>query len=239
MTQATLVLLCKRPALGVGKQRIAAKADTETAQQLAKALLACALEDVLAWPGAVIIAPADIKDREWAENLLKQKRADVKVLPQTNGNLGQRLNALDHTLRSGGFTQLIYIGSDAPDLEITDFATANRTLLSFDVALKPTMDGGVSIMASRKPWPDLTHLPWSTAQFFENLTLLCQQNACSVSSLAKGFDIDELEDLSYLVSKLAHDQRPARRELWLLASKIIQIKPSKQKSTLQAESHHD
>lgn len=228
MTPATLVLLCKRPALGYGKQRLAVKVGAEIALQIAEALLACALEDSLAWPGTLIVAPAESKDREWAASLFKQKQADLKVLPQISGNLGQRMNALDHTLRTSGFNQLIYIGSDSPDIKMADIIAASEALSSFDTILKPTIDGGVSIMANRKPWPDLSHLPWSSSQFRHNLTMLCEQSKYSTFSLAQGFDVDELEDLAYLVTQLEHDERPARRKLWLLARKVIQINTCKQ-----------
>jgi glycosyltransferase A (GT-A) superfamily protein (DUF2064 family) len=237
MTLPTLVLVCKRPALGIGKQRLAAKVGQELALQIAEALLACALEDVLAWPGSVVIAPADVKDREWAVNLCKQTRADAKVLPQVGGNLGQRLNALDHALRSNGLNQLVYIGSDAPDICITDYIAVDDAFLNVDTVLKPTIDGGVSIMASCKPWPNLTDLPWSTSRLGDGLCLLCQQNEHAVGKLPVGFDVDEFEDLSHLVVKLAQDQRPARRALLALARQIIQQKISKQKVIMPSEGH--
>lgn len=101
------------------------------------------------------------------------------------------MNALDITLRSSGFNQLIYIGSDAPDLELADFVSANQKLLNFDTALKPTMDDGFSIMANKKPWPDLTHFPWSTTEFCYSLAILCEQKKYSIYHLAQGFDVDE------------------------------------------------
>lgn len=243
MTQATLVLVCKRPTLGIGKQRLAAKLGQETALQIAEALLACVLEDVLAWPGTVIIAPADAIDREWAANFFKQKHGkqthvEAKVLAQTSGNLGQRLNALDHTLRSSGFNQLIYIGSDAPDIDVADYIAVSDALVNVDTVFKPTIDGGVSIMASHRPWPDLTDLPWSTSQLGESLSLLCQQSGHSVAKLSVGYDVDELEDLSFVVEKLAHDQRPARRALCKLAQQIILQKTSKQKVMMRCENHY-
>ncbi|MGB7815786.1 MAG: DUF2064 domain-containing protein [Methylotenera sp.] len=243
MTQAALVLVCKRPAPGIGKQRLAARLGPEIAYQIAEALLACALEDVIAWPGTVVIAPADVKDYAWAASLLeqshnKQTHADVQVLPQASGNLGQRLNALDHTLHTNGFNRLIYIGSDAPDISLADFAAVSEMLTDFDSVLKPTLDGGVSIMASRKPWPDLTDLPWSTSRLGDRLSVLCQQSGHSVAKLLEGFDVDELEDLSYLVVKLAQDQRPARQALCKLAQQIIQMKTSRQKVMSKTESRY-
>lgn len=229
MNQATLVLVCKRPALGIGKQRLAAKLGQEIALQIAEALLACTLEDILAWSGTVVIAPADIVDSDWAAKFFGQVRADVKVFLQVTGNLGQRLNILDCELRASGLNHLVYIGSDAPALNEADFAATREALPNYDTVLKPTADGGVSIMASRKPWPNLTNLPWSTSQLGDSLALLCQHSGHSVAKLPMGFDVDELEDLSCLSVALAHDQRPARRTLCALVQQIIQIKTSKQK----------
>lgn len=238
MIQATLVLVCKRPALGIGKQRLAAKLGQEAALQIAEALLACALEDVLAWPNKVIVAPADRNDCEWATQFFGKARSDINVFPQFSGNLGERLNTLDHTLRTSGFNQLIYIGSDAPDIGVNDLNEVSDILANMDTVFKPTMDGGVSIMASRKPWPDLTDLPWSTSKLGKRLAFICRLSGHSVSNLSEGFDVDELEDLVHLVIKLAHDHRPARQALCKIAQKIIQQKSSKQKVMMQCESRY-
>ena len=227
MTQTTLVLVCKRPALGMGKQRLANKLGQATTLKIAEALLACAVEDVLTWPSQVVIAPAEANDREWATHLFnqtdtQQSYTDLMVLPQTSGNLGQRINVLDSTLRASGFNQLIYTGSDAPDIQLTDYTGVRDTLVHIDTVFKPTIDGGVSIMASRKPWPDLTNLPWSSSQLRKSLFLICKQSGHSIAERPIGFDVDEIEDLSYLLKKLVHDQRPARRALYQLAQQIIQ-----------------
>ncbi len=240
MPQPTLILLCKRPAYGVGKQRLANKLGEEIALQIAQALLACALEDFLIWPGRLVISPASGRDQDWALNLCHQtpqmhRRSDIEVIPQHEGNLGQRLNSLDKTLRESGHHQLIYIGSDAPDLGITDFMAASKALLNTDTVLKPTIDGGVSIMASRKPWPDLTELPWSTEKLCQNLSALCQDYGHSINTLSKGFDVDEMKDLHYLIGTLGHDSRATRQEICTLARQIIQQKSSKQKVMMRFE----
>ncbi|MDP2379146.1 MAG: DUF2064 domain-containing protein [Pseudohongiella sp.] len=221
MTEATLVLVCKRPAPGIGKQRLAAKLGITAAQQIAEALLACALEDALAWPGSIVIAPADATDDAWAATLLPELQSSIKIHPQAAGNLGQRLNSLDCELRASGLNHLVYIGSDAPALSEADFAATREALLNNDTVLKPTTDGGVSIMASRQPWPVLADLPWSTDRLAAALAYSCHQAGHSVATLAHGFDVDEPEDLSRVITALVDDQRPARRALYDLASKII------------------
>lgn len=84
----------------------------------------CALEDAAEWPGPVVIAPAHAEDLDWARSLSIPHSATVRVVPQTAGNLGQRLNALDQALRLRGMQHLFFIGSDAPGLLASDYAAA-------------------------------------------------------------------------------------------------------------------
>lgn len=240
MIQSTLVLMCKRPSIGNGKQRLATSIGQHAALRVAEALLACALEDALTWPNDIIIAPSQPQDREWAKLYFRQKnktshKAFFKVVPQTHGNLGERINILDQSLRADGLSRLIYIGSDSPSLSLDDLMQTDLALNTVDTVFKPTMDGGVSIMASKRAWPELTHLPWSTAQLGDELYSVCHQNEHSITKMSLGFDVDELEDLFYLTKALANDHRPSRRALCQLALYIIQQKTSKQKMMLQSE----
>jgi uncharacterized protein len=220
--QAALVLVCKRPASGIGKQRLAASLGLETASRIAEALLACALEDARDWPVPVIIAPSHPADYAWAHALLPEMRSKVGVEPQSTGNLGQRLNALDHKLRSAGLEQLVYIGSDAPALTAADYAAASKTLLDYDIVLKPAVDGGVVLMASRQHWPALGGLPWSTARLGPDLADCCRAAGQSIAELARSFDVDEEDDVVRLIAALKTDRRPARRALHLLACELFQ-----------------
>lgn len=221
MTEAALVLVCKRPASGIGKQRLAASMGREAASCIAEALLACALEDAHDWPGAVVIAPSQTADFAWADALLPHKGQKIRVQPQTEGNLGQRLNALDKALRDGGLEQLIYIGSDAPALGVGDYAAACEALLESDVVLKRAVDGGVVLMGSRLAWPTLGGLPWSTASLGSSLARCCGAAGRSVAILPEGFDVDRQDDVVHLLAALKTDQRPARRALHLLASDLV------------------
>ena len=219
MTEAALVLVCKRPASGIGKQRLAASIGGEAANRIAEALLACALEDAQAWPGPVVISPADPTDHAWASALLPQARARLKIRVelQAEGNLGQRLNALDHKLRVDGLEQLVYIGSDAPLLAAPDYAAVYDALMNYDTVLKPAADGGVVLMASRRGWPSLSGLPWSTTRLGAALADCCRSASQSVVNLTQSFDVDEEDDVIRLIEALNTDQRPARRALHGLA----------------------
>ncbi len=221
MDEATLILVCKKPAPGIGKQRLAANLGNGMTQKVAEALLACALEDACDWPGPVVIAPANVEDVEWARALSTPVPSPVIVVPQVAGNLGQRLNALDHTLRAQGMKQLVFIGSDSPGLDSTDYAATREALQRADIVLIPALDGGVALMASRCVWPDLSALPWSSDQLGAALINACHNARQTVKTLRPGTDVDEIGDFVKLVNLLKHDQRPARRALLELTKDII------------------
>ncbi len=221
MDEATLILVCKKPAPGIGKQRLAANLGNEMTQKVAEALLACALEDACNWPGPVVIAPASTADIEWARDFSAPIPSSVTVAPQVAGNLGQRLNALDQTLRAQGMKQLVFIGSDSPGLNTTDYAATRTALQHTDIVLIPALDGGVVLMASRCAWPDLSALPWSSDQLGTTLIDACCSAKQSVKTLGQGTDVDEIGDFVKLVNLLKHDQRPERRALLELTKNII------------------
>ncbi|MFL9813253.1 DUF2064 domain-containing protein [Stutzerimonas sp. VN223-3] len=211
-----LVLLCKRPALGHAKQRLAATLGQQSALVVAQALLNCALEDLRQWPGTRVIAPDQEQHLTWASSL----GGEATCIAQSDGNLGQRLNELDRQLRHEGRRQLIFIGSDCPALLPDDYRTVSDLLQSFDTVLLGARDGGVVLMASNLPWPDLVALPWSTDHLGSSLAQLCRHDGHSVVIAGESFDIDHAEDLSHLATTLLGDDRPARRQLLCLLQRL-------------------
>lgn len=213
-----LVVVCKRPRPGHGKQRIAAELGMLRACELAGLLLDCALEDVCDWPGPLVLAPDSAEDIAWAQALAPRAR----VLAQAEGNLGERLQHLDATLREEGCERLAFIGSDAPGLSLADLAAAAEALLSHDVALAPAADGGVVMMAARHPWPSLADLPWSGGELGIALEAACTRAGMSMARLAAGWDVDTVDDLRQLPARLLADRRPARRRLleWVQSQDI-------------------
>jgi hypothetical protein len=206
----TLVLLCKRPAFGYGKQRLAQDIGQKQALAIAKSLLACALEDLSCWPGKVVISPSRSADCVWAAGLLTRP---VQVVAQESGNLGERINRLDSFLKAAGYAQTIYIGSDAPILGRDEYQQIATALQVYDIALCPALDGGVAIMANRRPWPDLRALEWSTARLGEQLKNLCAENNLAVHCIKAGYDLDNYQQVAKLAEDLQYDSRDARQKL--------------------------
>ncbi len=74
-------------------------------------------------------------------------------------------------------------------------------------------DGGVVLMASNRPWPDLSSLPWSTEQLGNTLIDCCHAAGHTVKMAGELFDVDYQEDLHRLSGVLATESRPARLRL--------------------------
>ena len=135
----SLVVMLKAPANA--KRRLAAEIG-DLAGEAASHLLACALEDALAWPGPAWLSPANPQDQDW---LLSEIRAGTMpmaavcpspaatgnrkegpaahrgktfgVIAQQGGNLGERINYVDGELRQRGVGDLLFVGTDCPGLD--------------------------------------------------------------------------------------------------------------------------
>lgn len=218
MTETTLILFCKRPAPGFGKQRLAAEIGSEAAFEVAQKLLACALEDLRDWAGPVVVSPSSRNEIEWASTLLER---DYEVIPQSSGNLGERIESIDRVLRMQGRQRQIVIGSDAPELSLGLLSQANKLLDESDVVFSSAEDGGVSLMGTRCGWPPLEPMPWSTAVLGQALMVGCEQNHQIVSWAEACSDVDRLMDLERIRRVLPGDERKARQALLKVVERVI------------------
>jgi rSAM/selenodomain-associated transferase 2/rSAM/selenodomain-associated transferase 1 len=206
---SVLVIFCRRPALGIGKRRIAAELGDRAALAVAELLLDTTIEDALAWHGPVVISPATQEDASWAAKLLP----NATIIPQVSGNLGTRICAVQRELVSRGVQRTIFIGSDSPALTPDVLHKAAQQLQYDDTVLVPARDGGVTLMGTRKPWPELITLPWGTSELGNALATQCRKAGLTVAELEPGSDIDTRRDLLDAATSLAADRRPARRRL--------------------------
>jgi molybdopterin-guanine dinucleotide biosynthesis protein A len=130
----------------------------------------------------------------------------MRVLVQPPGNLGERLMAIDASLRSLGREQLIFVGSDAPALTAALLDGIAAMLQHADVVLAPADDGGVVAMASEL--------------LAQALQARCRAAGQGVSMTSGSFDVDDLASLSRVSVRLRDDPRPARRRLVAIAARL-------------------
>jgi rSAM/selenodomain-associated transferase 1 len=214
----TLILFCKRPRLGVGKQRLALVLGQQGAFRIADMLHRCALAQLASWPGTTVIACADAADCD-------SYRAEFPwvntVIAQQGNNLGQRINHVERQLRAAGHEQLIIIGSDMPEQTPDQLLAAAEKLAQHDIVLSAATDGGVTLMAAAVAWPELDTLPWSTPELGQALVECCEQAGLSVGWVTPCDDVDLVEDLRRLRTSLAADPRAPQQAVRNLIQELL------------------
>jgi len=214
-----LVVLCTRPRLTPVKVRSLPDAEAQAAFDLSQALLDCALEDAQGWNGPVILALALASDVAWAGSVA---RRDWSIVGQAGGNAGERINAVDQVLRRHGARTLVFIGTDAPVHSEGDYVLARTALESVDVAVMASTGGGVTLMAARRPWPDLATLAWNTNRLGAELAYHCEREGLRVGKLPRRHQVQGLGDCARIVSLLAEDARPKRQALVAVARRLAE-----------------
>lgn len=215
-TECALVLFAKRPKPGVGKQRIAVSEGRDVALALSQRLFDCAVEDLRAWPGPAVICIADAADQAWAQSQLPA----ATVTTQSAGNLGVRLNAASDAL-GAQFGRVLFIGCDAPTIDTDYLIDCAARLDQHDVVLGAAGDGGVVAMGTRRGWPPLDALPWSTPALGRALADACTASGLSVDWTAAHDDLDEAAQLAAAARALRDDPRPARRALYAWLTRYL------------------
>jgi hypothetical protein len=219
-----LVVMCTRPRPAVGRTPPAAAAAwAQAAFELRQAMVACAFEDAEAWGGPVVLALAQATDLAWAAAIA---RREWSIVRQSSGNVGERINAVDELLRRNGARSLVFVGTNAPIHDESDYAAVRAALETADVALTPATDGGVTVMAARRPWPDLATLAWSTKRLAAELAYLCEREGLKVEKLGRRYrletiDAEHIDDCARLVEDLAADARAKRKALVAIARRML------------------
>ncbi len=200
---ATIVIFCKRPKLGQGKQRLAQSIGTSATYDLARHLVSHTEKTVSHWKGSVVIALTDVSDGTWCADQFPNR----DTLIQVPGDLGTKINDIDNCLRAKGHSNILYIGTDSPALSHRQLLKASKALKKCATVYIPTVDGGVSVMGSSVPWPDLSRIRWSTQFMYADIISLCNELGLSQTSLKANYDIDYAED----IYRLNNDSKVRRK----------------------------
>jgi rSAM/selenodomain-associated transferase 1 len=154
------------------------------------------------------------------------------LIPQSGGDLGERLIRVAETLFDRGFDKVLLLGSDLPTLPPALIMRALAELETVDVVLGPCEDGGYYLIGLGRFMPELfIGIPWSTDLVIRLTLAKALAIGASVSLLASWYDVDTVENLLRLQRELQHpDSRKAAphtyqamRELGLLAEAPSQV----------------
>ena len=119
-----------------------------------------------------------------------------KFIPQKEESLGERVRHALIAAREEGYTLLVAIGMDCPEMMLSDIMEAFKRLENgTDVVLGPAEDGGYYLIAVKEPDCGIFSVEgWGTDSLLEKTLEKIEDLGLSHSLLDRKEDIDTLED---------------------------------------------
>jgi rSAM/selenodomain-associated transferase 1 len=125
----------------------------------------------------------------------------TELLPQAEGDLGDRLAAALRALFARGLGPVVAVGADSPDLPLRFVADALRLLTTgrSDVVVGPALDGGYTLIGLSRFHPDpFLCIPWSTSDVCAMTRDRCAEAGLRLVTLAPWEDVDDAGSLARL-----------------------------------------
>jgi uncharacterized protein len=198
-----VAVMAKVPGAVPVKSRLHAALTAERATALYRCFLLDRLDALACVPGiapVVAFAPAHA-----AAAMAALAPAGFRLVPQHDGDLGERLTALLDALLAAGHPGAIAMDSDSPTLPMAYVARAAETLAAgaADVVLGPSDDGGYYLVGIRVAQPALFDgIPWSTDAVLATTLERARSLGVRVAVLPAWFDVDTEGDLRRLHTEM-------------------------------------
>lgn len=180
----TLYIVAKAPLMGRAKTRLAADIGPVHAKRIYRGLMAQVLRQVQdpRWETVLAVTPPHLLGRvpDWE---------GMTQIPQVSGSLTPRLTAL--FARKG---PTLTIGTDCPQVDATDIASAFQALRTHKYVFGPADDGGFWLMGTNGPLPRgfFNGVRWSHAKTLEDVKARCRGDFAELRRLT---DVDDLKAL--------------------------------------------
>jgi rSAM/selenodomain-associated transferase 1 len=187
-----VAILTRAPSSG-GKSRLFASLGRRPDPALLSALLLDTVDGAAA-PGVrrvIAVTPPE------ACGEVRGLVADVDVLPQPEGDLGDRMRGVMAALFDAGAPAVAMIGSDLPHLapaviaEALALAASDRNAL----VLGPADDGGYYLIAASRLPAVFSDIEWGSARVLEQTEQAATRDGLHVRRLAPMSDVDTVDDL--------------------------------------------
>jgi hypothetical protein len=148
--------------------------------------------------------------------------AAFRVVAQSDGDLGERLQAAFRHLLDGDGAMAVIIGSDSPDVPLPFVKRAFLKLKHRDVVVGPASDGGYYLIGLTQPHPELFQGPtWGTPNVLMDTLAIARDQSLSCSLLPLWYDVDDSHGLALLKAMLL-GRRLERRDRLRHTERVIE-----------------
>ena len=196
MTDPVLGVFAKQPIAGRAKTRLAADRSPAWACRAAHAFLADTLDrlDAVSARRYVVYAPADA-----GPFFVPLARGQYDLLPQADGDLGDRLRAFFRQAQADGAERTVAVGADSPTLPVAYVEQAFALLERADVVLGPACDGGYYLIGvGRRLPPVFDDIAWSSADVLRQTVERLADAPWRLALLPPWYDVDTPADWALL-----------------------------------------
>ncbi len=192
-----ILVMAKAPIPGTVKTRLGLP--PQDAAGLQAALIRDTTEKArLLAPTTVAGAPAD--RLELIRRILPH---EVALIPQPQGDLGDRMVAASKALFDSSPDPVLLLGTDAPSLPSNAIQDAADALNTHDMSIIPSTDGGYVLLGLRQPVGAVFRgVDWSTEAVHRQTLARAEGEGLSVYEGEPWYDVDEPGDLARLREEL-------------------------------------
>lgn len=192
-----LLIFIKNAKKGNVKTRLAATLGDEEALSVYKKLLDYTREAV---------APLEVDKQLWYSRFVpKNDNWDANIFNkkvQEGESLGQRMQQAFKQSFEEGYERSVIIGSDCAQLNPDHLEQAYQALLTNDVVIGPSQDGGYYLLGMRRYLPVLFEdKSWSTKDVFDQTIADCKKHGFSCHVLEELNDVDTETDWNQVKDK--------------------------------------
>ena len=193
-----LVVLARWPAPGRCKLRLASSLGAEAAARVQARLtghtLAVARQLARQLGIELVLAIDGLAPR--AARRLGDQLGVGRIVLQGGGGLGVRMQRQFQRAATERARRVVLIGSDLPQLERADLASAFAALDHQEAVLGPACDGGYWLIGLRRPEPALMEgIAWGSEQVLEQTLAALARRGLEPALLPWRRDLDRGEDL--------------------------------------------
>jgi hypothetical protein len=187
-----LLVFTRNATLGRVKTRLAASIGDAEALKVHKALMQQTINQTSQCTCDKVVYYSDAID---ANDLFSKNEFRQEV--QSGKELGARMQGAFTAEFSHGYTSIVIIGTDCPELDEASISLAFKQLEVSDVVVGPALDGGYYLLGLSAMHNELFEgIAWSTSSVLSETIQIAERLSLSMAFTPEKRDIDTFEDLT-------------------------------------------
>jgi glycosyltransferase A (GT-A) superfamily protein (DUF2064 family) len=142
---------------------------------------------------------------------------DARVMPQPDGDLGDRMRGVMEAVFATGAPRVALIGSDLPEMSAAHISSAFATLDADPSALVlgPAHDGGYYLLAASRVPPVFSGIAWGSADVRDQTQVKATESGWAVKLLPALGDVDDVADLRRVRDTCPRSRTAAWAREWI------------------------